>query len=372
MDAVRAVLESGWITTGDVSSGFERDLEAYLGADHVVACSSNTMAEEICLAYLDLPTGSRVGIPSWTFASTGIAAHRVGLLPVLLDVDEDDLNLSALSLEAALNAEPGLDAVVGVHYGGRAMSPEIRRLCSRHSIPFIEDAAHALGTSDDRGLIRGSGETLAACFSFYATKNLSTAEGGAIATSDAGLAEFARTFRLHGMSADAIDRYRRPGAHAYDILQPGLKANFPDILAALGRSQLARFEKMQARRRSIMTDYRQRLGGSETSLRFVPGDLDPRSADHLAVIDAGCRDRRDAIIAALSAAKVGSSVHFRPLHTFSWFAANVPIGPSGVEICDRMDGRIMSLPLHVNLSNDDVARICDVVLTAVADFEQHG
>ncbi len=357
IEAVVAVMRSGWITTGNECRAFEAELADYLGGGEAVAVSSATTAEEICLAYLDLPPGARVGVPNWTFVSTALAAHRVGAVPVLLDVDRDTLNLSPESLEAALIE--GLDAVVGVHYGGVAFSAAIRELCEHHGVPLIEDAAHAFGTVDDRGPIRGQG-TAGACLSFYATKNLATGEGGAILTDDPDLAAFARTYRLHGMSADAIDRYRRPGAHGYDVETPGLKANMPDILATLGRSQLRRFEETQLTRRLLTSRYRSGLAGLD--LRVIPGEPDPGSADHLFVIDLLDRERRDRVIDALREDDIGSSVHFRPLDTFAWFIENqIPVGPSGLAVCNELDGRVMSLPLHVGLSAADVDRIVSVV-----------
>ncbi len=359
--AVVEVLRSGWITTGPQVQMFEAELAEYLGGGSVITCSSATTAEEICLAYLDLPAGARVGVPNWTFVSTALAAHRVGAVPVLIDVEADDLNLSPEHLAAAL--EEGLDALVPVHFAGNPFAAEIRSMCADAGVPLIEDAAHAFGTVDDRGLVRGQG-TLAACFSFYATKNLATGEGGAIATDDAGLAAFARTYRLHGMSADAIDRYRTPGAHAYDVESPGLKANMPDILATLGRSQLRRFGDTQCHRRGLTNRYREGLAGLD--LRVVPGEPHPGSADHLFVIDLFDARRRDGVIAALSAVNIGSSVHFRPLHTFSWFRENdIPVGPGGLPVSSELDGRIMSLPLHAGLSLDDIDRVVSVVRSAL-------
>ncbi len=361
IEAVTRVMRTGWITTGEECRAFERELAEYLGGGEAVAVSSATTAEEICLAYLDLPPGARIGVPNWTFVSTALAVHRVGGVPVLLDVDRDTLNLSVASLEAAL--EEGLDAVVGVHYGGVAFPAAIRELCVRYGVPLVEDAAHAFGTSDDRGLIRGQG-TAGACLSFYATKNLATGEGGAIVTDDPALAAFARTYRLHGMSADAIDRYRRPGAHSYDVETPGLKANMPDILAALGRSQLQRFEATQSHRRALTTWYRAALAGAE--LRIIPGELDAGSADHLFVIDLLQREQRDRVIASLRDHNIGSSVHFRPLDSFAWFIEQrIPVGPSGLAVCNELDGRIMSLPLHAGLTESDIDRVTSVVLSAL-------
>lgn len=359
--AVLRVLESGWITTGQEGRSFEQELSEYVGVDHVVTVSSATTAEEICLAFLDLPAGSRVAVPTWTFVSTALAVERVGCVPVLLDVDRDTLNLSESHLADAI--ADGIDAVVGVHYGGTPLSASLRDMCAAAKVPLVEDAAHAFGTIDDRGFVAGQG-TAGACYSFYATKNLTTGEGGAIATDNPDLAEFARKYRLHGMSSDAVDRYSRPGAHTYDVTVPGLKANMPDLLAALGRSQLQRFSASQERRRELVLRYRECLEQAE--LRFIPGEHHSGSADHLAVVDMLDAARRDAVIVALTEAQIGASVHFRPLHTFSWYTnGNAEIGRHGLEVADSLDGQVMSLPLHVNMTPDDVERVCQVVATAL-------
>ncbi|MEO6630031.1 MAG: DegT/DnrJ/EryC1/StrS aminotransferase family protein [Aquihabitans sp.] len=358
--AVTAVLRSGWITTGSECQMLEAELAAYLGAEHVIAVSSCTAALEIALAHLALPAGARVGVPAWTFVSSALAAVHNNLQPVLLDVEPSTLNLCPESLQSALTE--GLDAVVAVHFGGVAVDPMIHKLCADADVPLIEDAAHALGAADQRGLIGGPG-SFAACFSFYATKNLTSSEGGAIATNDAGLAAYARSHRIHGMSADAHDRYKPGGGTHYDLLSPGIKANLPDVLAALARSQLTRFPAMQSRRRAILGGYRAAL--EPRGITFVPEVADPASADHLAVILLPEGTDRPHVVAGLKARGINPSVHFRPLHHFTWFAENATVGPNGLAVCDALADRTLSLPLHVNLSDADVAYVSDALLELV-------
>ncbi len=350
--AVVRVLRSGWLTTGTEVAEFEAELADHLGVAHVVTVSSCTAALEIAFAHLRLPAGARVGVPAWTFVSTALAAVHNGLQPVLIDVEPDTLNMSGESLAQAIEA--GLDAVVAVHFGGVAVAPEIHDLCRSAGIPLIEDAAHALGASDHRGLIGGA-TAQAACFSFYATKNLTSGEGGALATADPDLAEFARSYRLHGMSADSWARYRPGGATMYDLVEPGIKGNMPDLLAALGRSQLARFDLMQQRRRELLSRYRANLAGS--GVRFVPAQPEPGSADHLAVIVLPEEVSRDDVIIGLKEVGISPSVHFRPLHQFAWIGRNVPVGPSGLPVCDAFASRVLSLPLHVGLTDADLDRV---------------
>lgn len=360
VDAVARVLRSGWLTTGDECAGLEAELSDYLGGAEVVTVSSGTAALDIALAHLRLPAGARVGVPDWTFVATALAAVHNGLTPVLLDVDPDTLNLSPAALAAEID---DLAAVIPVHFGGVPVDAAIHSIAADAGVPVVEDAAHGLGASDGRGRIGAPG-TSPTCFSFYASKNLTSAEGGALATDDADLAAFARSQRLHGMDADAWARYR-PGAKAgYDVVRPGIKANLPDVLAVLARSQFARFDATQARRRELVDRYRTHLGAAGVDL--VPAVAVPGSADHLMAVKLAAGTDRDAVMAAMTEVGISTSVHFRPLHQFSWFAEQAPVGRSGLGVCDDLAERIMSLPLHVNLSDADVDRVCERFLEVTA------
>ena len=360
IEAVAAVLRSRWLTTGRECAEFEEELAGYLGVSHAIAVASCTHALEICLHYLGLPPGSRVGVPDWTFVSTALAAVHVGHQPVLLDIDPTTLNLDAGSLEAAL--DEGLDAVIGVHFGGSAFGEDVRRLCAEHAVPLVEDAAHALGASDGEGLINGR-RSVGACFSFYATKNLTCGEGGAIATDDDKLAEFAESYRLHGMSREAWKRYMPDGAPLYDLTGPGIKANLPDILATLARSQLRRFEQLQQQRHNLVDRYRTNLAG--TDVVFVPPEFDSRSAHHLMVVLLPEKTSRAGVVTALTDADISTSVHFRPLHQFQWAAEHFPTGPAGVDAAEGIAPRALSLPLYPDLAATQVDRVCEELTRAI-------
>lgn len=357
IDAVVSVLRSGWITTGAESDGLERDLSQFLGGDaQVVALSSCTAALEIAAAYHGLDAGTRVGIPTWTFASTALAMMRDGATPVLLDVDPNTLNIDVASLRRALD-DGGLDALVAVHMGGVPVPREVHELCRAHDIPVIEDAAHALGAIDHRGPI-GSTSRAGTCFSFYATKNLTAAEGGALATSDPALANFARSYRLHGLSVDAYERYQPGRPVDYDLVLPGIKANLPDVLSALARSQLLRFPAIQARRRQLVTRYRMNLIDTN-GLRLLPAVPIAGSADHLMLVALPNSVDREHLRAAAAAEGIGTSVHFRPLHTFSWLRTRTKIAPGGTPRADQLRHSVLSLPLHTRLTDGDVDRVCE-------------
>lgn len=365
VDAATRALLSGWITTGEECRSLEAELGEYLGVEHVVAVSSCTAALEIAAAALALPRGARIGVPTWTFVSSALAPFHRGLRPVPLDIDEATFNLSADALRAAIEGPDGLDAVIGVHFAGTPLSEEIHQICRDAGLPLIEDAAHALGASDARGMVAGQG-TAGCCYSFYATKNLTSAEGGALATDDPELAAFAQSFRLHGLSRDAWARYT-PGAktEGYDILGDGLKANLPDVLAAVARAQLTRFPELQARRRELALRYRALLA-AVPGLRLVPGELPDGGADHLMMVLLPEGTDRAEVQRRLSDESIGSSVHFRPLHTFSWFAEQGLLpGPGGTPVADTYAERALSLPLHTRLSDDDVELVVATLAQAL-------
>ncbi len=358
--AVTAVLRSGWLTSGRESVALEQELGEYLDCPYVITVSSGTAALELSFAYLGLPPGARVGVPTWTFPASAFAPYHHGASIVLLDSDPETMNLSLESLDAAL-AE-GLDAVVVVHFGGTPVSEAIHHRCQDAGVPVVEDAAHAFGASDHRGKVAGAG-TAGAAFSFYATKNLTSGEGGALATDDPELARFATAYRLHGLTRKAGAAWD-PDATT-DIVGPGYKANLSDILAALARSQLHRFDELQARRRSAVLRYREHLASIE-GLSMVPRELDEGNADHLLTVALPSHVDRRRVFGRLDAVGIGTSLHFRPLHDYGWFGGNASIGPSGVPVANEMANRLISLPLHPGLTDLEVDHVCEVLSDALS------
>lgn len=360
--AVERVMRSGWLSTGEECAGLEADLAARVGAPHVIAMSSCTAALEIAVASLRLPPGARVGVPTWTFAASATSVVHRGGVPVLLDADPDTLNVSPAAVAAAI--DDGIDALMVVHFAGTPVDRAVLDLARDAGIPVIEDAAHALGTTDHRGQVSGSG-TVGACYSFYATKNLTSAEGGALATHDDEVAEYARRQRLHGLSRDAWNRYAVGGQSQYDIIEPGYKANLPDVLAAIARSQLRRFDQMQARRRAVVVRYRAAVD-TIAGCVAVPGELVEGSADHLFVVVLPEGVDRRTVTERFTAAGIGTSVHFAPLHTLTWFRENAQVGPTGLAVADELAPRTLSLPLHSQLTDAQADRVADVLVDALS------
>jgi dTDP-4-amino-4,6-dideoxygalactose transaminase len=281
---------------------------------------------------------------------------------VLLDIDPDTLNLDPAALERAL--DDGLDALVIVHVAGNAVDSRVRKAADAAGVPVVEDAAHALPTGDDRGLVAGQG-TVAACFSFYATKNVAGGEGGALTTEDPALADFARSYRLHGLTKETWRRFREGDEVPHDVVMAGIKANLPDPLAALARSQLSRLPELQAGRRAAVDRYRANLAAVD-GVTCVPAERDPGSADHLMVVLLPEDVDRAAVTASMDAAGVRTGIHFPPLHHLTWFRDHAEIGPGGLPVADALAPRVLSLPLHPTLSDDDVDTVCQSLADALA------
>lgn len=358
VEAVVRTLRSGWLTSGDECEALEAELADLLGVPHAVTLSSCTAAMETAFAWLGLPRGARVGVPTWTFAASALAPARLGAQPVLLDVDPDTLNLDPAALDRAL--EEGLDALVVVHVAGNPVDARVRKAAAEAGVPVVEDAAHALPASDDRGLVAGRG-TVAACFSFYATKNVAGGEGGALTTEDADLAAFARSYRLHGLTKETWRRFRDGDELPHDVVMAGIKANLADPLAALARSQLGRLPELQAGRRAAVERYRANL--ASVPVTCVPPERDPGSADHLMVVLLPEGVDRSAVTAAMDAAGVRTAVHFPPLHHLTWFREHAVVGPGGLPVADALAPRALSLPLHPAITGAEV----DTVSQALAD-----
>ncbi len=362
--AVR-VLASGWVTMGAESIAFEQEFGAWVGAQHTVSVSSCTAAIHLALASLGLPPGAPVLTPTLTFCGAVQAIVHAGLRPVLVDVDEETLTVSAEGVAKA--ARNGAAAMVVQHMGGYPVDGG--ELAMAAGIPagnVVEDAAHGLGATVG-GRPVGS-FSRASCFSFYATKNLPLGEGGAITTTDGDLAERWRRMRLHGMSRDAWRRYDRSGSWRYSVEDAGMKANFTDLQAAIGREQLHHLTFWQQRRSAIAARYDAQLAGVR-GLELPPRPLADAHAWHLYItrIDRrGFGMDRDTVCDRLAAAGIGTSVHFIPVHHLPYFRDLLGLEACGeLAAADRIFPRLLSLPMHPGLTDSDVDRVCEA-LTGLA------
>ena len=353
--AVTEVLRSGWITRGPRCAEFEERFAAAIGAKHAVLVNSATAAMHLALEAAGIGAGDEVIVPAMTFCSTALVVEHVGATPVLADVDPVTLNITAATIEAV--ASERTRAVIPVHYAGDPVElTEIDQLARQHDWLVLEDAAHAVGSAI-AGVPVGSGERLAS-FSFYATKNLCTGEGGML-VGPQELVDRARLLSLHGMDRDAWKRYDRGGRWRYDVAASGWKYNATDLQAVLGLVQLERLPALQARRHAVADRYRALLG--DCPLLQLPAERDGTThAWHLFVAQLQLADLtidRDGVINALSAAGIGSSVHFIPLHQHSHFQQLHGWTVAQVPVADAAADRVLSLPMNSRITDDDIARV---------------
>jgi dTDP-4-amino-4,6-dideoxygalactose transaminase len=359
IEAVAEVLRSGWITTGAKARQFEEEFAAFLGAPGALALNSCTAGLHTALVALGIGPGDEVITTPMTFAASVNVIEHVGARPVLVDVERDTLNLDPAQVEAAITGRTR--AVLPVHYAGHPadMAP-LQALADRHSLSIIEDAAHALPARDRGECIGASGNPTA--FSFYATKNLTTGEGGML-TGDPDFVARARTISLHGMSRDAWRRYDRGGNWRYEVLLPGFKYNMTDVAAALGLVQLRKLTHHQQRRREIVQQYDAAFAGHPALETPVtrPG---VEHAWHLYVLrlnPAALRINRDRFIEELAERGIGASVHFIPIHLHPYYRDKYQYQPTDFPVAYSTYFRLLSLPLHPGLREEEVGLIIDTV-----------
>jgi len=311
--AVVEVMQSGWLTTGPRAKQFEAAFAQFTGAAHAVAVSSCTAALHLALAAIGLQEGDEVILPTMTFAASGEAVLYFRARPVLVDCGEDSFHMDVQRIEEAIT--PRTKAILPVHYSGYPcdMDP-ILDIAERRGLKVIEDAAHSLPSSYKGRTVGTIGDVT--CFSFYATKTLTTGEGGMITTEDPEYAERMRILSLHGISRDAWKRYTAEGSWRYDIEAMGFKYNLTDLQAAIGAVQLSKCRSMRARRAELAQRYTQSLSSLDAFVTpGVPENVE--HAWHLYVLqlrEGVLKIGRDRVIEELKARGIGTSVHFIPLH----------------------------------------------------------
>ncbi len=363
---VADTLRSDWITTGPKTKAFEQRFGAYVGAPGGTALMLNscTAGLHLALATLGIGPGDEVIVPTLTFAATANVVEHVGARPVMADVSPDTLCLDPASAAAVVTS--ATKAIMPVHYAGHpADLGAVDRLAEQHGLHVIEDAAHALPTRYAGALVGGRSNF--AAFSFYATKNLTTAEGGAL-TGAPELLERSRVLGLHGMSRDAWKRFDRHGSWEYDVIAPGFKYNMTDIQASLGMHQLQRLEGFHERRRAVARRYTAAFAAVD-ALEPPTERAGASSSWHLYVLrlrPERLRMARNAFIEAMAERNIGTSVHYRPVHMMSYYAEKYGLAPDAYPVAKDAFERMVSLPLHPRLSDDDVDDVIGTVLDLVA------
>ena len=365
-DAVMEVLDSRWLTTGQRTVAFEEAVKNRLGCGHAVAVNSATAALHLILEALGIKAGDEVVVPTYTFAACGETVRYLGARPRLADVDPVTFNATAATIEAQLR--PETKAIMVVHFGGlMADMDPILELARSRNLPVIEDAAHALPCSRD-GREAGTVGT-AGALSFYATKTVTTGEGGMLLTDSPEIANRARSMRLHGLTRDAWKRYSGGGSWYYEIEDVGFKYNLTDLAAAIGLVQLDRAEGMRVERERVARRYDRAFAASAIAdLVELPAAAGPNEVhawhlypirlhlDRVAVTRAEAIDR-------LAEAGVGTSVHFIPLHLHPYYRRTYGYAPADLPVANLQFEREISLPIYPDLSDDEVDYVVDRLAT---------
>lgn len=354
------VLRGKWLTTGPRVKQFEREFGVAVGAGQVIAVNSCTAAMHLALDALGIGPGDEVIVPSLTFAATAEVVAYVGAKPVLVDICADDHNIDPAGVEAAWTERT--KAVMPVHFGGQPSDmDEVAQIAKAGGGFTIADAAHCFPATY-RGRPVG---TLAdiSCFSFYATKTITTGEGGAAVTADDGWADRMRSMSLHGISRDAWKRYMADGDWYYEIEAAGFKYNLTEIAGSLGLTQLARADAMLRRRAAIALEY-DRAFGQDDAIELLVQHPDRTSARHLYVVklrDGVLRTDRDMFIRSLREAGIGASVHFIPLHLHPFYRRVYGYEAESLPIANRVYRTSISLPIYSAMTAEQVNRVIDVV-----------
>jgi len=356
-------LRSGWITTGPKTKKFEDEFKEYFNFQSALALNSCTAALHTALVALGIGPVDEVITTPMTFCASVNVIEQVGAKPVLVDVEPDTLNIDPLKIEKTIT--PRTKAILPVHYSGHPVELDaINEIARRHNLFVIEDAAHALSAKYKGKFIGSTNNPV--CFSFYATKNLTTAEGGML-TAKPEFIEKARIISLHGMSRDAWKRYSKEGSWYYEVVFPGFKYNMTDIQASLGLWQLKKLERFQKRRREIVKMYNEAFSNEE-ALELPVERPYVEHAWHLYVIRINLnalKIGRNEFIDKLNKRNIGTSVHFIPIHLHPYYKDKYGFKPEDFPIAYYNYLRVISLPISPKLTNQDVNDVIEAVLEVI-------
>jgi dTDP-4-amino-4,6-dideoxygalactose transaminase len=372
IEAATAVLRSGWFTTGPKAREFEQKFAAFIGGNvDAIAVNSATAGLHLAAEACGIGPGDEVIVPTLTFTATASVIRYLGAEVVLVDIEDSTRTIDLQHAERRLT--PRCKAIIPVHFGGFPCDmAKVLGFARRHGLKVIEDAAHALPARRDGRLI-GSWESDACVFSFYASKPITTGEGGMIVTRNPQIAARARVMRTHGLDRDAFDRFRKVGASwAYDVVAPGFKYNLTDVAAAIGVIQLSRAETLQASRQRAAERYLKQLADLPLDCP-APAPRGGLHAWHMFPIriKETWRATRDDLIAGLTVAGIGTSVHYRPLHHMTYWKERYRFEPDDFVVADRFFAGAVTLPLFAGMSDAQVDYVVDAVRDILADAPCH-
>ena len=361
---VAEALRGTFLTTGEWVDRFERDLAAFAGRKSAVGVTSGTAGLHLALAALGIGPGDEVITTPLTFVATANAIVMTGARPVFVDVEADTGNLDASLVENAVT--PRTKAILPVHlYGVMCDMKAISAVARRRGLVVVEDAAHALEAR--REAVAPGALSNAAVFSFYATKSITSGEGGAVVTDDVRLAERLKIMRLHGLSKSAAERHGGSYSH-YDMPIFGYKYNMSNIQAALLTRQLPRAAAMRERREEISRKYRAGFEGlAHVSMPAIPAGC--ISGQHLFTV--WVDSERDAVIESLQAQGVGVTVNYRPVHLMAYYREKLGLAEGAFPVAERIGDRTISLPFYPRLTDREIDYVISALRRAVQEKLPH-
>lgn len=367
IDGVVAAMRSSWIGTGPKVKEFEKAFADYIGTPHAIAVNSCTAALHLALVAMGIGPGDEVIVPAMTFASTANVVIHAGGTPVFADVDRATMCLDPG--DAARKITPKTRALLPVHFAGRACDLDAMiQLAASHGLRVIEDSAHAIETLvRDRhaGTVGDFG-----AFSFYATKNVVTGEGGMLTTANNEWADRVRRLALHGLSADAWKRFSDAGFKHYEVMEPGFKYNMMDLQAAIGLPQLARVEANLVHRENIWARY-DRAFADLPAFVPAPAAANTRHARHLytLLLDLDrLRATRDEVQQALHKQRIGTGIHYKALHLHQYYRERFGARTGTLEHAEWISDRTISLPLGPKLTEGDIEDVIFCVRNTLLHF----
>ncbi len=351
IERVNSVLRSIFLTTGEAVKEFEEKFSAYIGSRYAVGVTSCTAALHLSLLSAGIGPGDEVITTPMSFCATANSILHAGARPVFVDVEEDTGNLNHELIEKAITERT--KAIIPVHlYGQMCNMKEIKRIADRYNLKIIEDAAHSIEAIRDG--IRPGQLSFTACFSFYATKNITSGEGGAVVTNDSNVADKLKVLRLHGIDKSAIDRYTKRYEH-YDMPLLGWKYNMDNIQAALLIGQLERIDDLWHRREYLWNLYEEELKGIK-GIRILKTLPDSRHAKHLFTILVPPK-KRDEILWRLQDAGIGVAVNYRPIHLLSFYRKTFGYKEGDFPVAEDIGARTISLPLYPLLKEEELKAV---------------
>ena len=353
ISAVISALKSGWLSIGPKTLEFEKKFAEYVGCKHAISVNSCTNGLFLALKAIGICEGDEVITTPFTFCASANVICHCDATPVFVDIDKDTFNIDISKIEDKITKKT--KAILIVHYGGQLVDiDKVNNIAKRHNLKVIEDSAHAIGIKYPNGKMVGNSGNLTS-FSFYATKNLTTGEGGMITTNDDIIAEYLKNARLHGIDKGAWKRYSKEGNWRYDVTVPGFKANMIDITATIGLCQLKKINDFNTRRKKIADMYEEGLKNIK-KIKFHM--IKNETCRHLfpILID---NYNRDKLIEDLKKKGVSTSVHFIPVHMMSYYKNKYNYDIGDFPVTEKIFSKILSLPLHAGMCDDDVKYVID-------------